>query len=205
MSLVENLARRQHRPIELLHGIELLRKQGYDIKEIAKKTGMTLEYMRQLSVLLERGEERLLSAVESGKIPVTIAAQIATAPDGNIQKVLQEAYENNILRGHKLKLAKRLVNTRSHHGKAISAQAANSGPPKKDATLSSIRRNYEKEADRQRMVVAEGTWVREKLAFISQALADLCRDAIFNDMLRAEGLETMPRQLAEIMPTERSL
>jgi hypothetical protein len=55
------------------------------------------------------------------------------------------------------------------------------------------------------MVVTEGTWVREKLAFITQALGDLCRDAIFNEMLRAEGLETMPRQLAEIMPMEKPI
>jgi len=205
MSLVENLARRQHRPIELLHGIEILRKQGYDTKEIAKKTGMTLEYMRQLTVLLDRGEERLLSAVESGKIPVTIAAMIADTPDENVQKVLQEAYENNILRGHKLKIAKRLVNTRFRHGKALSGRALNPAAPQKGATLACIRRNYEKEADRQRMVVTEGTWVREKLAFITQALNDLCQDGIFNDMLRAEGLETMPRQLAEIMPTERTI
>ena len=38
MSLVENLARRQHRPTDLMQGIEILQKQGYGAKEIAAKT-----------------------------------------------------------------------------------------------------------------------------------------------------------------------
>ncbi len=39
MSLVENVARRKHKPIDLLQGVELLRAQGYDAKAIAVKTG----------------------------------------------------------------------------------------------------------------------------------------------------------------------
>ena len=204
-SLEENLVRRQHRPIELLHGIEILRKQGYSNKEIARKTGMTLEYTNQLITLLERGEERLLSAVESGKIPVSVAARIADTPDENVQQALQEAYENNILRGQKLKMAKRLVETRFRHGKLLTPHAKGPQTSKKGASVQSICRNYQKEVDRQRMVVEEGTWVREKLAFITQALGDLCKDHIFNDMLRAESLETMPRQIAELIPVEKTV
>jgi ParB family chromosome partitioning protein len=37
MSLVENLARRQHRPMELLRDIGELKKRGYSDKVIAKK------------------------------------------------------------------------------------------------------------------------------------------------------------------------
>jgi len=205
MSLEENLARRPQRPIELLHGIEILRNQGYSNKEIARKTGMSQEYADQLITLLERGEERLLNAVESGKIPVSVAAVIAETPDENVQQALQEAYENNLLRGRRLKMAKRLVETRLRHGKGLTPVAKGPQIPKKDATVQSICRNYQKEADRQRMVVAEGTWVREKLAFITQALGDLCRDKIFNDMLHAEGLDSMPKQLVEIMPAERAV
>jgi len=32
MSLVENVARRKHKPMELLQGVEILRQQGYDAK-----------------------------------------------------------------------------------------------------------------------------------------------------------------------------
>src|SRR5882757_4438227 len=46
MSLVENLARRQHRSGELLSDIEGLKRRGYTPAEIAKKTDLTIEYVR---------------------------------------------------------------------------------------------------------------------------------------------------------------
>ena len=45
-SLVENLARRQHRPIDLLHDIQGLKKRGYDDTAIGKKTGLPIEYVK---------------------------------------------------------------------------------------------------------------------------------------------------------------
>ena len=46
MSLVENLARRQHRAIDLLQDIEGLKQRGYNETDIAAKTGLTLEYVK---------------------------------------------------------------------------------------------------------------------------------------------------------------
>jgi ParB family chromosome partitioning protein len=46
MSLAENIARRQCRPLELLVGIEQLRDQGYDKKVIARKTGLSVDYVK---------------------------------------------------------------------------------------------------------------------------------------------------------------
>src|ERR1700736_4456160 len=58
MSLVENCARRQHRSIDLLHDIEGLKSRGYEFEEIARKTGLTVEYVRGVASLLEHGEHR---------------------------------------------------------------------------------------------------------------------------------------------------
>ena len=69
MSLVENLARRQHRAIDLLHDIEGLKKRGYNEAVIAQKTGLTIEYVRAVLRLLKNGEHRLLRAVEAGTNP----------------------------------------------------------------------------------------------------------------------------------------
>src|SRR6266849_4645565 len=62
MSLAENIARRQFRPLELLAGIEALRDQGYDKKTIAAKTGLVVEYVHGILTLLKHGEERLVIA-----------------------------------------------------------------------------------------------------------------------------------------------
>src|SRR3982074_1903697 len=75
MSLVENLARRQHRAIDLLHDIEGLRGRGYNDTAIARKTGLTIEYVKGVLRLLQNGEHRLLRAVESTQIPPSLAVQ----------------------------------------------------------------------------------------------------------------------------------
>lgn len=79
MSLAENIARRQGRTLELLAGIEQLRDQGYDKKAIALKTGLGQDYIYGILQLLKNGEERLLIAVESGRIPLNAALAIAGA------------------------------------------------------------------------------------------------------------------------------
>ncbi|MCA9225265.1 MAG: ParB/RepB/Spo0J family partition protein, partial [Planctomycetales bacterium] len=45
MSLVENLARRQARSAELLEEIAALKRRGYTVQHIAKKTNLTTKYV----------------------------------------------------------------------------------------------------------------------------------------------------------------
>ena len=59
MSLVENIARRNNNPMELLQGISYLKEQGYSDGEIADKTGLSREWVRGIGKLLECKEERL--------------------------------------------------------------------------------------------------------------------------------------------------
>ena len=77
MSLVENCARRQHRAIDLMQEVGALRKRGYNDREIAGKIGVTPEYVNMIAGLLERGEERLVSAVETGLMPLNLAIEIS--------------------------------------------------------------------------------------------------------------------------------
>ena len=76
MSLVENLARRQHRAIDLLHDIEglktaRLQRQRRSLRRLASRSSTSEGVLR----LLQNGEHRLLRAVESGQIPVSIAVE----------------------------------------------------------------------------------------------------------------------------------
>ena len=76
MSLVENIARRNYSPTELLQGIKQLKDKGYSSAEIACKTGFTAEYINQISKLLFRGEERLINAVYTDRIPLNVAIDV---------------------------------------------------------------------------------------------------------------------------------
>jgi ParB family chromosome partitioning protein len=100
MSLTENIARRKYSALELLMNIEQLSQQGYDKRVIAEKTGLSLDYIRGILLLFEKGEERLLAAVEAGRVPLNVAITIAGASDEEaVQAALQDAYESGQLRG----------------------------------------------------------------------------------------------------------
>ena len=102
MSLVENCARRQHRAIDLLQDISTLRGRGYSDREIAPKIGVSVEYIHMIGTLLEKGEERLLTAVEAGILPLNMAIEIAKSSDEDVQRALTQAYTEKKLRGKKL-------------------------------------------------------------------------------------------------------
>ena len=63
--------------------------------------------------MLEKGEERLIEAVQNGTIPLTIALEIARAKhdDENLGDMLEEAYRTGQLKGHQITDAKRLIET----------------------------------------------------------------------------------------------
>jgi ParB family transcriptional regulator, chromosome partitioning protein len=197
MSLVENLARRQHRAIDLLHDIEGLKKRGYNEGVIAKKTGLTIEYVRAVLRLLKHGEHRLLRAVEAGQIPVSVALDIAAASDTDTQAVLQQAYEKKLLRGHKLIAARRLVEQRQRRGKGLRINGQ-PGNKRRERPLSSngLIRAYQEDVDRKRLLIRKAETTRNRLVFVTEAMRKLFDDENFVTLLRAEAIDSLPRNIA---------
>jgi ParB family transcriptional regulator, chromosome partitioning protein len=196
MSLTENIARRQYRHLELLASIQSLRDQGYDKRVIARKTGLTAEYIQGILNLLRHGEERLLVAVHKGQIPLNTALAIvgAGSDDRAIQAALQEAYELGNLRGKQLIRAKRVIERRMTLGRS-----ARRGTPRKrtEVTSSSLVRTYQKEVERQRLLVRKAEFTQQRLLFITSALRELFSDENFATLMRAESLDTLPKYLAD--------
>jgi len=198
MSLTENIARRKFSPLELLTGIEQLRDQGHDKKAISEKTGLSLDYVQGILYLLKNGEERLLMAVGSGRIPLNAAITIAGAgnDDKAIQSALQEAYESGKLRGSQLIQARRVIERRRISGRSMGGKMA---PQKRneDVTTSSLVRNYKREVERQKQLVRKAETAQRSLLFIVGALRQILVDENFGNLLRAEGLDTLPQYLAD--------
>ena len=196
MSLVENLARRQHRAIDLLHDIEGLKKRGHNETAIAHKTGLTVEYVRAVLRLLKNGEHRLLRAVEAGQIPVSIAVEIAIASDNDTQAILQQAYEKKLLRGHKLIAARRLVEQRQRRGKGLKINGQNSKRRERPLSSNALIRAYQEDVDRKRLLIRKAETTRNRLVFVTEALRKLFADENFVTLLRAEAIDTLPKNLA---------
>jgi ParB family chromosome partitioning protein len=194
MSLVENLARRQHRAIDLLRDIEGLKHRGYRETEIATKTGLTTEYVRGVIRLLKTGEHRLLRAVESAHIPVSVAVEIAEADDTEVQQVLHQAYERKLLRGQKLTAVKRLIAQRQRQGKGFKSSGSGQ-KPKRPLSVDRLLRTYREDTDKKRLLVRKAEATYGRLVFVTEALRKLLADESFVTLLRAEGLSTFPSNL----------
>jgi ParB family chromosome partitioning protein len=194
MSLVENIARRQHRAIDLLHDIEGMKRRGHSEEQIAIKTDLTVEYVRGVIRLFEAGEDRLLRAVESGAIPVSVAIQIAESEDSDVQEALQQAYENGDLKGKKITIARQLIEQRRRRGKTFGGPSGKKGGGKLSPSV--LIRTYQQDVERKRQMVRKAEATRDRLTFVVQALRTLFTDEGLMTLLRAEGLDSLPRNLA---------
>jgi ParB family chromosome partitioning protein len=195
MSLVENIARRKHRPIDLMQEIGSLGKRGYSDKDIAAKVGISQSYVSMLVQLLERGEERLVAAVETGLIPVSFAIEIARSDSTNIQNLLMDAYQEGKIKGKKLAAIRKLLDQREKRNSKVRDNGfVRRGVPRK-ITPAELLRVYQREADKQRLLVKKSDFVQSKLLFVVEALKDLLADESFSALLKREQLATMPRAL----------
>ena len=192
-SLVENCARRQHRAIDLLQDIRGMQERGYSTQEIARKTGLSLEYVHGVARLIEKGEQRLLRSVESGIIPVSVAVEIAEAEDHDVQAALSSAYERGLLKGRKLLAAKKLIETRRRRGKGLSVSGQKA---RQRLSADALVKAYQEDTDRKRAMIRRTEATRNRLLFITEALRRLSRDERFLALLEDEDLATMPENIA---------
>jgi ParB family chromosome partitioning protein len=193
-SLVENCARRQHRAFDLLQDIRGMEERGYSTAEIALKTGLTAEYVYGVARLIEKGEQRLLRSVESGIIPLSVAVEIAEAPDQEVQAALSSAYERGLLKGKKLLVARKIIENRRRRGKGLTA---NDGKSLERLSADTLVKAYQEDTDRKRALIKRANTTRDRLLFIVEALRRLGRDETFLSLLEDEDLGTLPQNLAE--------
>lgn len=192
-SLVENCARRQHKALDLLQDIGGMRQRGHPISEIARRTGLTAEYVGWVAHLLETGEQRLLQSVESGTIPLNIAIEIADASDQDVQAALTSAYEQGLLKGRKLVAAKKLIEIRRRRGKGLDW---GKDKMRQQVSADALVKAYQEESDRKRVMIRRTEITRSRLIFITEALRKLSRDEQFVALLEDEELAMLPENIA---------
>ena len=191
MSLVENIARRRPSNLDILREVRSLRDRGYGIGEIARKFGMERMYISGIVHLVEHEEVTLIASVEAGKLPISVAVEIANGKDREISEALSEAYESGQLRGNKLAAARRLIakriERRQRDGKAMETQ--------RKVTGNMLVQVYKQRVAEQKALIAKAEQVKERLVLVTSAMRQLVRDDNFITLLRAEAIADMPKQL----------
>ncbi|MDX2251991.1 MAG: plasmid partitioning protein RepB C-terminal domain-containing protein [Nitrospira sp.] len=205
MSLVENCARRQHRAIDLMREIGSLRERGYTDRQVADKIGLSADYVYMIAGLLERGEERLVAAVETGLIPLNLAIDISRTDDEGAQRALMEAYTEKKLRGKKLSAVLRLIQQRQRRGPHIrSSPIGRALSNKRPLTSDALVRAYRHEADRQRVIIKKAELTQGRLLFVVEAFRSLRKDESFIKLLREEQLDAIPDYLNDRLSARAS-
>lgn len=192
MSLVENIARKNYQPFELFKNVKRLRDDGYSATEIAGKIGLGREYMWQIIKLIDRGEDRLLNAVETNKIPLNVAIQIVESPESEIQNVLQDAYEQNIIRGNKLPQIQKLLEIRKRDGKNMRTHKS-----RRKLSPADLSKIYEQEIERKHLLIRKANRIESALIFVTESFRKLLNDSNFTNLLKAENLDKVPQFISE--------
>ena len=192
-SLAENLARRNPAPIEMLTEIERLKTEGMTVKEISRRIDLDPTTIQDLLVLKKTGELRLLDAVLNGRIPITVAVEIARTEGIEMQRELLKACEKRKLTQHALRTIRRVMERRRLIGK----QRGN-GPrlaKQTQTSADSLVNVYRRESQKQKLMVKKARYCEERLMFVVGAFRRLMTDEHFVTLLRAEDLPTMPKDL----------
>lgn len=199
ISLIENLARRKHSNRDLLTAVRVLEERGYGVGKIAQKTGLDSSYINGILVLLKAGEERLIAAVEKGWLPINLASQIARAGDEEIQVAMMQAYETGLLRGEQLIQVRRLIDRRRVMGKQYGRWAPKTDVP---VTPRKLLQTYQTEVRRRSLLVKKAEIGEQRLLFVVTTLRRLLADEHFRTLLRAEGIDDLPKVLSDRLPRE---
>lgn len=196
MSLAENLARRPFTSIDMAKEVAAMRERGHTNSQIAKKIGVDLTYVGGILTLYKQGEERLLYAVEHGRIPLSVAVDIAKSNDAGEQEAMLHAYETGQLRGKTLTRARHILEMRRFHGKGLHSHSKNPAAGRA-ANAAKIVAAYRDEAAKQKQLVQKDKLCHSRLLFVVTAFKQLLADENFVNLLRAEGLDTLPKYLKE--------
>lgn len=198
-SLVENIARRYSSPMDLIREIKRLKAQHYTVDDIAQKLDVSVSTVNGLIALNSAGEERLLEAALSGKVPLWVAIDIAKTDTVEMQRELLKAYESKQLNHVSIRTVKRLIERRRLAGKS----RGGTGLARKGRTSAeSLVNAYRRESQRQKLLVKKAKICDGRLVFVVTAFNKLLADDHFVTLLRAESLAQMPKCLWSKLTTK---
>lgn len=194
MSLIENMARRNASPVELVDEIIRLKKLGYSNVAVGKKLDISDSTVGYLLLLQKSGEGRLIYEVSRGHIPLGTAVEIAKVDDPEEQKAFIEAYEKNHLNQAAIRTIKRVIAQRNSFGKELNRSSG-----RRCTSAEGLIKTFTKESLRQKTLIKKTNVCESRLNFIVEAMRRLRTDEDFLNLLRAEKIDTMPKELSELI------
>ena len=197
MSLVENIARRKPRANELYERIREMYLGGLDEATIAGYVGCSEGWVRSVMLLLNQGEQRLLSIVESGAIPVYIAVEFAKMTGEESQNLLIEAYEKGVIKPTNVTKIREILDLRGTGTRSGPYLAYAKKKPAVKLTAEDLMNMYQESVNEHKKILTKYQYVDENLMVCRKIMSELLVNDDFLKILDHEGLDHIPNAILD--------
>lgn len=205
MGLAENIARRRPRSTELFNNIMALKSKGFSDAEIGIKIGCSRNWISSIISLKENGEDKLLAAVESGKIPIYLAVEISRMRGEDIQSVLLDGFNSGELNPRQLAVIKKVLAQRATSGKSSNNNAFVQGVKKKKMTPEELRCLYENNVQKQKILHRRSEFTISSLLIVKEVVTNLLQNEDFVNVLKMQEINSVPAFILDNATPERGL
>ncbi|CDG89521.1 ParB N-terminal domain-containing protein [Xenorhabdus bovienii] len=192
MSLSENVARRKPRVTELYERIRDMKNNGICDHDIASIIGYSVSWVKSVILLLEKGEQKLLTAVERGHIPIYLAVKFARSDDKYNQNLLIDAYNDGSITNKNIATIKKILEKRSLGSKGGTSHDYIYHKNNQNITPQELLSIYKKNVEEHRLLQAKSEYVIDNLVLAKQIISELLLEPSFNSILITENLTKIP-------------
>jgi len=197
MSLVENMARVVPRAGEQFQRIKEMTEQGLTNKEISSSTGLSLHWITSLTMLINKGENKLLSAVESGCIPISFAVEVARVDFEGGQELLIKAFDEGLIKHKDVGKIREILDSRDEGLKGFINNNFGVAKKKKKMTTEELQQLYQDNISQHKKIKNKAEYVEIKLLVASQIFKELTSNEIFSKIVVEEGLQDVVKVIVK--------
>ncbi|PIF20844.1 MULTISPECIES: ParB/RepB/Spo0J family partition protein [Pantoea] len=197
MSLVENMARVIPRAGEQFQRIKEMAEQGLTNKEISSSTGLSLHWITSLTMLINKGENKLLSAVESGCIPISFAVEIARVDFEGGQELLLKAFDEGLIKHKDVGKIREILDSRDEGLKGFINNNFGVAKKKKKMTTDELQQLYQDNISQHKKIKNKAEYVEIKLLVTSQIFKELTSNENFSKIVDEESLQDVVKVIVK--------
>lgn len=197
MSLVENMARVIPRAGEQFQRIKEMTEQGLTNKEISSSTGLSLHWITSLTMLINKGENKLLSAVESGCIPISFAVEIARVDFEGGQELLLKAFDEGLIKHKDVGKIREILDSRDEGLKGFINNNFGVAKKKKKMTTDELQQLYQNNISQHKKIKNKAEYVEIKLLVAGQIFKELTSNESFSKIVSEESLQDVVKVIVK--------
>jgi ParB family chromosome partitioning protein len=193
ISLVENTARKRYTTIELARLIYNLHQKGATHEELSKITNRSTRFIAHYLKLIKNGEERLIKAVEENRLPISVAARIASSPNEKVQDILMEAINQKVMSGNDVYKVRKLIEARMGGKKRLGYRDKKERDlePEIPLSVNELKKDFRNTIRKQEEYIQKCKRLENTVSLLQGFIETILRDETFRHLITNEGI-TVP-------------